>query len=67
MRCKNCKKEINPNFIKCPHCGKSIKRKKQRDKKELALSVGFFGVGTLFVILALFMLKSKRGEQYLIS
>lgn len=47
MRCKNCKKEINPNFIKCPHCGKPIKRKKQRDKKELALSVGFFGVGTL--------------------
>ena len=59
MRCKNCKKEINPNFIKCPHCGKSIKRKKQRDKKELALSVGFFGVGTLFVILAFFSLFFK--------
>lgn len=59
MRCKNCKKEINPNFIKCPHCGKPIKRKKQRDKKELALSVGFFGVGTLFVILAFFSLFFK--------
>lgn len=59
MRCKNCKKEINPNFIKCPHCGKPIKRKKQRNKKELALSVGFFGVGTLFVILAFFSLFFK--------
>lgn len=59
MRCKNCKKEVNPNFIKCPHCGKPIKRKKQRDKKELALSVGFFAIGALFVIFAFFSLFFK--------
>ncbi|HCT16242.1 MAG TPA: hypothetical protein DIW36_02345 [Ruminococcaceae bacterium] len=59
MRCKNCKKEINPNFIKCPHCGKPIKRKEKKDPKELALSIGFFGVGTLFVILAFFSLFFK--------
>ena len=59
MRCKNCRKEINPNFIKCPHCGKPIKRKKQRDKKDLALAIGFFSVGTIFVILAFFSLFFK--------
>lgn len=59
MRCKNCKKEINPNFIKCPHCGKPIKRKKKKDPKELALSIGFFGVGTVFVIFAFFSLFFK--------
>lgn len=59
MRCKNCKKEINPNFIKCPHCGKPIKRKKKKDPKELALSIGFFGVGTVFVIFAFFGLFFK--------
>lgn len=59
MRCKNCKKEINPNFIKCPHCGKPIKHKEKKDTKELALSIGFFGVGTLFVILAFFSLFFK--------
>ena len=51
MRCKNCKKEINPNFFKCPHCGKPIKHKKKRDRAELALTAGFFGVGALFVSL----------------
>ena len=56
MRCKNCKKEINPNFFKCPHCGKPIKRKKKRDHAELALTAGFFGVGALFVILTFFSL-----------
>ena len=56
MRCKNCKKEINPNFFKCPHCGKPIKRKKKRDRAELALTAGFFGVGALFVILTFFSL-----------
>ena len=56
MRCKNCKKEINPNFFKCPHCGKPIKHKKKRDGAELALTAGFFGVGALFVILTFFSL-----------
>ena len=56
MRCKNCKKEINPNFFKCPHCGKPIKRKKKRDHAELALTAGFLGVGALFVILTFFSL-----------
>ena len=56
MRCKNCKKEINPNYFKCPHCGKPIKRKKKRDHAELALTAGFFGVGALFVILTFFSL-----------
>ena len=56
MRCKNCKKEINPNFFKCPHCGKPIKHKKKRDHAELALTAGFFGVGALFVILTFFSL-----------
>ena len=56
MRCKNCKKEINPNFFKCPHCGKPIKRKKKRDRAELALTAGFFGIGALFVILTFFSL-----------
>ena len=56
MRCKNCKKEINPNFFKCPHCGKPIKHKKNRDHAELALTAGFFGVGALFVILTFFSL-----------
>lgn len=56
MRCKNCKKEINPNFFKCPHCGKPIKHKKKRNGAELALTAGFFGVGALFVILTFFSL-----------
>ena len=56
MRCKNCKKEINPNYFKCPHCGKPIKHKKKRDGAELALTAGFFGVGALFVILTFFSL-----------
>ena len=56
MRCKNCKKEINPNFFKCPHCRKPIKHKKKRDGAELALTAGFFGVGALFVILTFFSL-----------
>lgn len=56
MRCKNCKKEINPHYFKCPHCGKPIKRKKKRDHAELALTAGFFGVGALFVILTFFSL-----------
>ena len=56
MRCKNCKKEINPNFFKCPHCGKPIKHKKKHDGAEFALTAGFFGVGALFVILAFFSL-----------
>ena len=60
MRCKNCKKEIaNPNFLKCPHCGKPIKHKKKRDPQELALAVGFFTVGALFVILTFFSLFFK--------
>lgn len=59
MRCKNCKKEVNPNFLKCPHCGKPIKHKKKKDSKELALSIGFFAVGTVFVILAFFSLFFK--------
>ncbi len=59
MRCKNCKKDINPNFIKCPHCGKPVKHKKKKDPKYLALSIGFFAVGTIFVILAFFSLFFK--------
>lgn len=59
MRCKNCKKEVNPNFKRCPHCGKPITPKKKKDPKDLALSLGFFGVGTFFVILAFFSLFFK--------
>lgn len=59
MRCKNCKKEVNPNFIKCPHCGKPIKHKKKKEPRELALSIGFFGMGTIFVIFAFFSLFFK--------
>lgn len=60
MRCKNCKKKIeNPNYIKCPHCGKPIKKRKSRDPKSTALSAGFFSVGALFVILTFFSFSFK--------
>lgn len=59
MRCKNCRKEINPNFLKCPYCGKPIVHRKKKDSKDLALSIGFFGVGTVFVIFAFLSLFFK--------
>lgn len=55
MRCKNCKKKIeNPNFLRCPHCGKPIQVKKKADPKQLIMGTAFTFVCVLFVIVSFF-------------
>lgn len=51
MRCKNCKKKIdNPNLYRCPHCGKQLAAKKERNLKSDILNGSFIAAVLLLVV-----------------
>lgn len=55
MRCKSCKKKIeNENLYRCPHCGKPLPKKKEKDRGELISIYGFFAVSFVFVVMNFF-------------
>lgn len=53
MRCNNCRKKIdNPNLIRCPHCGRALKKRKKRAPAQTALSISFIAVMVAFIVFA---------------
>jgi hypothetical protein len=51
MRCNNCRKKIdNPNLLRCPYCGKTLKKRKDINSYDLALNISFITVMVAFVV-----------------